>query len=690
MSHDPAAVRSLLEHPEPETRRLGTQQIAELRAPDAAALLLKALADSDWRVRKEAASIARVLEDRPVVLVALAGALGEKEDVGLRNAAVEALVAIGTDAVPAAIAALRGLDADGRKLAVEVLAGVPDEGGTHELVRALRDADANVRSAAAEALGSASAAGGVAAQLAATALEEALGADDKITQLAALSALARLGAKLPWRVLAPLAQDPVLRRYAIGAAGRSEEREAFVALAHAIEDGSPAVSTEALLALSQCASRTTNESNVAAAREVIGRSAVASERIRAHARSEVAPVRAAGLVLLGLVRDPADVPLLVEALGDEEAGSAAETALLLFGKTAVGALLEAGRASSQPVRAATITLVPMLTKTSDRPTRDALYDALGDPSPAVVMASIATLGATGGAGDLDRIAVFAKHFDSGVAKTACAAARSLTPRFPSEARALRARLDAKGSLAALGCVLLGALAEVDNEGGRTPEETDLVFLRAAAAHENAAARRAAVEALAILGGPAAAEVVTLAVADEEPEVCFAAVRALGRLGLAEPLVGLVGTTHDGGLLAVALRALAEADPLAAYESARPLVRAAEPVVACAAVVALGAMPGPRREDALFEALDHENAEVVKAALFELSRLLDARTLSRFALCLDHDSWEVRRLAVELLGNAGGDSARSLLRARLEREKDELVRDAIGAALAARPAQGGAG
>jgi HEAT repeat protein len=75
---------------------------------------------------------------------------------------------------------------------------------------------------------------------------------------------------------------------------------------------------------------------------------------------------------------------------------------------------------------------------------------------------------------------------------------------------------------------------------------------------------------------------------------------------------------------------------------------------------------------------------VKAALFELSRAEGPRSLSRLGLCLDHASWEVRRVAAELLGHKGDAPARALLRARLEREKDELVREALGLALGARP------
>ena len=153
MSEAASAVRWLLHQAEPEARRVAVQQIAKVHGREAAELLLRALGDEDWRVRKEAATVAPVLERRDEVVAVLVAALEETLNIGLRNAAVEALIAIGSDAAGATIEALGRLDADARKLAIEVLGGVTDGRGILALTRALADDDANVRVAAAEALG---------------------------------------------------------------------------------------------------------------------------------------------------------------------------------------------------------------------------------------------------------------------------------------------------------------------------------------------------------------------------------------------------------------------------------------------------------------------------------------------------------------------------------------------------------
>jgi HEAT repeat protein len=170
---------------------------------------------------------------------------------------------------------------------------------------------------------------------------------------------------------------------------------------------------------------------------------------------------------------------------------------------------------------------------------------------------------------------------------------------------------------------------------------------------------------------------------------------LGRLGRPEPLVSVVADTRDPALAATALRALGEADRDRALAAACVMVGHPDAAIACAAVEAIGhleatAGPGQARsvtpglEDALFIALDHSEDDVVKAALSMVGARPGARALARLGLCLDHSSWEVRRLAAELLGQAKSPSAEGLLRARYERESDPIVREAIASAVSLRP------
>src|SRR5690242_5687174 len=84
-------------------------------------LLMRALGDEDWRVRKEATFAAMAFRGDAELVSGLVPLLGAKEDIGLRNAAASVLTELGPIATRRVIEALDTLDADGRKLAVEVL-----------------------------------------------------------------------------------------------------------------------------------------------------------------------------------------------------------------------------------------------------------------------------------------------------------------------------------------------------------------------------------------------------------------------------------------------------------------------------------------------------------------------------------------------------------------------------------------
>jgi HEAT repeat protein len=697
------AVRWLMQQTEPEARRVAVQQIAKVRGREGPDLLLRALGDDDWRVRKEGAAVAPALERREEVVASLVAALEETVNIGLRNAAVEALIAIGYDAVGAVVEAMTRLDADARKLAVEVLGGVADARGTAALARALADEDANVRVAAAEALGSSALAGESSRDLATQALAAGLATSDAFLKIAALDSLARLEASLPWSVFEPYTRDPLLRRYAIAAAAVSREPDAVRALGHATGDPSPTIAREALVALGDLVAAVGHDhALLEIARDALRLTAAGRANARRAALdAEDARARGGALLALGLLRDVGDVPSLVEALAEDDVAERADLALRLFGASAVGPLLASASFAKPHVRAAAFALAASLDGAEVGMVRRALRDGLKDPSLEVLCGAVEGLGQLGDADDLPVVAALVSHSDPRIAAAATMSVSEIAVRNVEAARALlrggatapsstrpsSGGPRARGDIVAVGCVLLGAIASTQPLG-----DEDVRLLERALAHHDAHVRRAAIDALAQAGGDAATDAVLFALADEEHDVQLAAIRALGRLGRAEPLARVVADTRDAVLTATALRALGDAAPDRALAAAIPLVTHGDAAIACAAVEALGHLLGVRgssslaagAEDALFVALDHIDPEVVRLALSLVGARPGARALARLGLCLDHTSWEVRRLAAELLGNDKSGSAQALLRARYEREKDPIVRDAIASAVSLRP------
>src|SRR5262249_15039622 len=135
-----------------EERRQATAEIGAMPLDDALPLLLRALGDEDWRVRKEATIAARAFGGDAPLAAALIETFIGGDNVGLRNAARHLRRGAGPRVAAAVGEALPGLDADGRKLVVETLGKGKDPAAIGVLARALDDADDNVRQGAIEAI----------------------------------------------------------------------------------------------------------------------------------------------------------------------------------------------------------------------------------------------------------------------------------------------------------------------------------------------------------------------------------------------------------------------------------------------------------------------------------------------------------------------------------------------------------
>ena len=197
------------------SRKLGSSDAEERReavidlgrtGKGAVPLLLRALGDTDWRVRKTAVEGLVSLGDDEVTN-GLVQRLSSEDNAGARNSAIEALVQIGAAAVGPILQLLETRDPDVRKFAVDVLGDIRDARAVPGLMEKLKDHDENVRVAAAEALGK------IRDRRAVDALIGCLSANDQSwLDYAAAEALGEIGDE---RALGPL----------LAALGRSSLRE---------------------------------------------------------------------------------------------------------------------------------------------------------------------------------------------------------------------------------------------------------------------------------------------------------------------------------------------------------------------------------------------------------------------------------------------------------------------------------
>ncbi len=678
-----------LESDDAEVRRLAVERSGALPQDEAIRLLVDRLGDASWRVRKAAVERLVTCSNTALTVEALIGALGDGENPGRRNAAVEALVACGGRVVPSLIGALASRDEDVRKLVVDALAGIGDARATKVLIERLRDDDTNVRAAAADALG---AAGGVAAASAlrevATRVEE-----DRLVRFSALHALAVLEVPLVADDLTTVLEDPVLRAAGIDLLGRSEDEKAIGVLLKALATDS----------------RTTREAAMRALLRVLSRvDGVRAERmlveIREAAASSVSVVEVA-------VERLAEAPLsmrlvLVQFLG-LLACERGVVPILLAGRdealaeVALATLEQLGEVAEQAIDS-------HWSRLDGRARRDAcqvfgrfcggrsaarLLAALDDSDPEIRTAAVRAIGrrrlADALPGLVRRLETAAVGEDLEAEEEVAALTDALTllasPGGSDPGAAEQAMQLLAARLAGAGEDVRVAIARVFGRIGRH-EQIDLVtsLLRDASAR----VRRAAVDAISRLDPDTAAEPLRLALADEAPAVRIAAADALGasaRPGVIEDLRRLAGD-EDARVRVAAIRSIAaHAERLpdaAARASACSRIEAAlcdEPFVAITALEVLQRL-GSISPASIVTLLSRSEPEILREAVACAGAHGDPAALEPLLSLVAHPDWSVRSEVIRVLADRGVARAVPAILRLLESEQDAFVRDAIVRAL----------
>lgn len=613
----PIALDAALGAPDAEERRQATSQLVRLAVADAVPLLVRALGDDDWRVRKEATVVARLFGGAPALVAAVVRALAASDNIGLRNAAVEVLSFVGHAATAAVGAALGGFDADGRKLAMEVLGRSRDSAALGPLAAARRDPDANVRQAAIEGIAALAASSNepMPRELLRHCLEDA----DPCVRLTALQGMNTLGVSLPWPQLERLLGDPIVRSTALSAVALSDSSEAAPALVRALHSARGTSFAEALTALARLAGEGTSgdaepsrtgsragqpgdpKASIGAGRPAWTREDPTPSRLdmmRVHvaealraqvdtlgprlvraAAGEVSSsidLQAVALRMAALARAPGIFDVAIRALSEQALAGAAHRALILLGRTAVPGILarlgveggaEAG-AFDPEIRAVFIDV--LATEAEAIPeVLTALRGAAREPDRQVATTALFALSRVGDEADLGLAADLVTSPSLPIAQAAERCLATLASRFPSSARELARRRAAADPQSLSATTLLGALGWTGQPTLSGPG-ADLDFLTHAITADSARTRSAAVAAVAQIGGATALHVLGFALADEERDVQLAAARALGRLcagpqrmaGSAPPpgpteVLEIVGRSSEPDLIAAAVRSLGD-------------------------------------------------------------------------------------------------------------------------------------
>lgn len=657
---------------DPDVRRQAVYQMSLRPQGTPLNQIVDALSDRDWRVRREAISLAAQTVEKDALIDALLSRLLETDNIGLRNAAIEVLGMVAQGRAEKFARACEGAGESAQKFLVEAMGKTRDPQMIDHLESLVRGADANIAAAAVEALvciGGARAEG---------LLMERLATKHLFLRISVVEGLTRLGTRVPWAALQPAVEDAIVRRISAELLGRTGEPDALEFLVELGTDASPQTSSAALRAIAELAEDAESQRD-----ELIDRLSASSQSFR-HALHESllhgdTATRRGAAYLSVLCRDENSLEAVIQAVADDVADQETVEALRAWGADLVEPLLMLSRGEPR-VWAIALELVSELSArhldevpagTRDR-IRSLIERDLSDSTVAVRAAAAESLRWWGDARDCRALVECLNSPSHQVRAAATSALEALIKEVPQvvEEAMQRADLDGPGG------------ADIAHVLSRLGSDAAVEVLKRGLHSRDPRTRRAAVQALAMANATDVAQLIGYAVADEDIDVQIAAVRTLGQMSTNEansPLRTALDSPFPP-IRAEAALALGRRDASHAIPRIRDLLEDSEPVVVSAALDALAWLGDSEVAVAVERALSHPNDEVFQAGL-RAARTLPPRDAVHFvSRGLTHSAWNVRMLAIKLLLDLDTEDTRKLLAEALPGESDSMVRHAIESGL----------
>ena len=640
-----------------------------------------------WRERKQAVKdLQAALEGSqpsPAIQAALLDRLLDgltAESVPARSTCHEMLVYLG----PAGLEGVLGrLQRGGRgaRTYVDVLADIGSDEQVPLLVEILHTAsDVNVRASAAAALG---ALGGPSAE---RALKDVLAGSSDMLQLFALDALRTIGASLSVDTLLPLVDNAVTRRAATSLLGHSANREALTLLVPLLRDSMPGVRAAAAVALVTLDAALADQGHPDAVATALASTIddVVRQRQRELVEHRQTEVKIAALELCRMTRDAGALRHVLPAMSDPVVRERAAQFVAALGAAAVPALaaLVPDPDTQGHLLGDFFVLVGALSLHIAAPPAllSPLVAGLDHTDSATACVAAAALGRVGDASSLAPLArVLADDGPLGEAAAAALAsvAQREGPGAPAVQLLLRTAAVATGARARNLCRLLGVL-------GRTGGPRYVPPLVALLGSDDPSVRVIAARALGHIGGEhEGVMALCLALGDAEPSVRAAASRSLGQLGAAASVHALLAATADDSapVRAAAVHALVTLGNPVALTRLREVVLAdAAPAVVIQAIAGLGRSGSDLDLTMLMSLCRSGDHEVAKAAARGLVRFPSHRATAAVLGLLEHDRWDVRWAAAEVLAERGDLTALPPLRRVQVIEPDPLVRQVLAGAV----------
>lgn len=648
-----------LKSPDIEERRRAALALkghpAEADSKTVIRLLLIAMQDGSWRVRKTAEDI--LFDDFPedVYMRSLIELLYIEDNAGARNAAIETLTKLNRRATPYLIKAFATENSDVRKFIIDVLGQFEDKRTLSLMLGALKDDDENVRASAVEHLGS------IGGPSVVEALIDILESGDLWTAYPAADALGRIGDKRAIPALVDALSRKSLREPALKALGRLGDDETLKHILPFLDDKSKSVQEETIRVIEKLYKKGVSESSIVnALRAAFGEKAL--HLIIDRAWSSKAEVRAMAILLLGLLKDERSLEPLLEISSEEDFAEDAKRALIYIGKDKPETLLPLFDKNNPYLRrficdVASDVAAPIY--------YDKLLEMLTDSDGHVRAVAARGLASIGDMSAVFHINRLLEDEYSDVQEAAIDALSRMKDGVDKGAIIENLR-SPKQSLRKNSALLLGKMGmegAVDALGFALKDESVVV-------------RRAVVSALALINAGESMRHLTRALTDEDPGIRSQAALSLGAMAgkdALQPLSLLLSDPEDMVRVATA-RSLGSLNDINAVPSLIAALNDGNGFVVTTAVDALGRLGGEQAKEALLGMLLCEDKEILRTVIKALSGF-DGIETKVIPFIKDGD-WATRMVAVQTLSMHMNEEVRTQLEALYEDEEDPGVRKTL--------------
>ncbi len=661
-----------------ETRRSGVSDLPSLEVnSDTMRLLVNALGDSNWRVRKDAVESIFDFPSPDLFVGMLIDCLHSDDNAGLRNSAMEGLTKLGSKAIPRLLDSISDKDQDVRKFIVDVLSEIGGDEAVRALASALDDDDENVKISAVEGLGKIGGSG------ATDVLLDILEDENWSLKFAALESLGSIGEAIPMDGVYKVCKDKVLRRAGYELLGKVGTIEAVPYLIDGLMDGSSINRETAMVALWNLSLSSQQDDFDNSVKEkltpIVGQKFL--ERLVSAISSPNPETRKAAIYIARIVGRVDVLQPLLDVVSQDDCQEDVAKALTGMGEQVVPLLIDAYSQRGENVR---VLVCYVLGRIDGRGVEDLLLKALEDEYGHVRAAAAESLAliSSGKAigplfkllGDeykdvreasLDALSVLSRYYRVDILQCAVSLLSSNDAIVKSQVLKILSRLG---------------------------DRAEMKYVRMALKDDSPDVRASAVMALEREGGGAIHDVI-LCLADEDPNVRLVATNVLGTIGgrgdvcrIAALLKEEIMRDEDIWVKSAAISSLANIGGAEIVDTIREMVEDEEGIIAISAVEALGRTVRRHPEmldsilPSLSKGLSHGDKEVIKSTLSALGEIAMSRDVVNMVKpFLNHKDWDVRVNVVDLLSKCG-EMTRDMLLERYQLEEDYLVKTRLEAAI----------